>query len=233
MAQSTPQPPPGRAPAPLALVVFLENLGNISGVTLPKWAPYVIDFVAEEYVKFMLRWHGVYRHYDRVVILEDARATGPDLRAALIGLSRTHRVDLMVLAHGLPGQIIGYKGLRIGAETFEPLLEEHRRTPGTVRLRVVWQMNCYGASLTDYWRKLGASAVNGSGGVNWLPEPTLSLFLRKWLRGSPFSEAVFTSATRAERTWKPVYRSHRGAPLHPRLAGSRTIIVGDDATFGD
>ncbi len=226
MPRSTPPPPP------LALLVFLENLGHISGVSLPPWAMRIIDFVAEEYVKFALRWHGVYRRYDRVMILEDARATGPDLHAALVGLSRTHRVDLMILAHGAPGQIIGHDGKRIGQETLGPLLEAKRRDPASVNLRIVWQMNCYGASLAAYWRALGAVAVNGSGGINWLPEPTLSLFLRKWLRGASFSEAVHHSATRAERTWKPIYRARPGAPLHPRLADSRTVIVGDETHFG-
>jgi hypothetical protein len=166
-----------------------------------------------------------------VLILEDARATGPDLHAALVGLSRTHRVDLLILAHGAPGQIIGHRGKAIGAETLAPLLADYQRNPALVRLRVVWQMNCYGASLVDYWRSLGAAAVNGSGGVNWLPEPTLSLFLRKWLRGAPFSEAVHSSATRAERAWRSIYRPRRGAQIHPRLAESRTVIVGEETRF--
>lgn len=224
-------PNTARSGAPIALVVFLENLGHVSGVKLPSWMPPVIDFVAEEYVKLALRLHGVYRAYDRVLILEDARATGPDLRAALIGLSRTHTVDLMILAHGLPGQIIGYKGKPIGEETFAPLLAAYRSNPQSVRLRMVWQMNCYGASLIGYWRELGAAAVMGSSGVNWLPEPTLSLFVRKWLRGASFSEAVYTSATRAEREWHAVYRARHGAPLHPRLASSRPIIAGDDVAL--
>lgn len=224
-------PRPTPPPPPVALLVFLENLGNISGVNLPPWVSRVVDYVAEEYVKLALRLHGVYRRYDRVLILEDARATGPDLRAGLIALSRTHRVDLMILAHGAPGEIIGHDGKRIGAETFGPLLTEYRQNPGLLRLRVVWQINCFGAALAETWLALGAVAVNGSGGVNWLPEPTLSLFLRKWLRGAPFSEAVYSSATRAERTWKPIYRTRPGAPLHPRLADSRTVIVGDDVLF--
>ncbi len=224
-------PNPTPPPPPLAAVVFLENLGNVSGVKLPKWASHVIDFVTEEYVKLALRLNGLHRHYDRVMILEDARATGPDLYAALLALSRTHRVDLLILAHGAPGQIIGHNGLRIGQETFGPLLAEKRRDPSCLRLRVVWQMNCYGATLAETWLALGAVAVNGSGGVNWLPEPTLSLFLRKWLSGAPFSEAVYRSATRAERAWKPIYRARTGATLHPRLASSRTVVVGNDVRF--
>lgn len=222
-----PTPPP----APVALVVFLENLGAFGGIPLPRWVSRAVDFVSEEYVKLALRLHGVHRRYARVEILEDARATGPDLAATLVALSRSHRVDLMILCHGLPEQLIGHEGKPIGWETWTPLLEAQAHNPQNVRLRVVWQMNCYGATLAPVWQRLGARSVNGSLGVNWLPEPTLSLFLRGWLQGAPFSEAVYRSARRAERTWKPIYRSGANGALHPHLASSRPIIVGEDCTI--
>ena len=62
---------------PLALVVFLENVGHIQGIPLPQWAQNVIDFVTEEYAKLLLRLYGAYRRYRRVIILEDREATGP------------------------------------------------------------------------------------------------------------------------------------------------------------
>ena len=55
---------------PLALIVFLENVGHIAGLKLPQWAMNTIDFVTEEYAKALLHWHGAYRCYDRVVVLE-------------------------------------------------------------------------------------------------------------------------------------------------------------------
>ncbi|MCB0093221.1 MAG: hypothetical protein KDE54_35275, partial [Caldilineaceae bacterium] len=61
----------------MALVVFLENVGHISGLNLPGWLMDVIDFVTEEYAKILLRLYGAYRRYDKVIILEDAQATGP------------------------------------------------------------------------------------------------------------------------------------------------------------
>jgi hypothetical protein len=220
--RSTPPPPP------LALVVFLENTGYIIGRNLSPTAMNVIDFVSEEYAKLALRFAGVYSRYDSVIILEDDRATGPDLRAALIGASRTHRVDLLILAHGLPGAIIGYKGLRVGAETFTPLIAEYRHDPVLLNLHMVWQMNCYGATLAPLWRELGATVVNGSVGVNWVPEPALSTFLHRWMRGNSFGDSVLASQGVAERFWGKLYRPPAHCELHPRLESSRQIVMGCD-----
>lgn len=215
------------SPKPLALVVFLENVGHLHGVALPRWTMAVIDFVAEEYAKLVLRWHGVHRHYPRVILLEDERANGSDLAATLIAASRTHRVDVLILAHGLLGRLIGFRGeQQVGEETFGPLRSAFARQPDLLDLRMVWQMNCFGASLVPVWRDLGAQVVNGSIGVNWLPEPALSLFLRAWLSGRPYSQAVVGSMQRAEKVWSLIYRRGDDGCKHPHLASSSQVITG-------
>ena len=82
------------------------------------------------------------------------------------------------------------------------------------RLRAVYQMNCYGESLAAEWLSLGAQAVNGAVGVNWLPEPSLSVFLRNWLGGRPFGEAVARSYRAASRALGLVWRAQDGQ-IHP------------------
>jgi hypothetical protein len=221
-----------RPAQPLALVIFLENTGRLTGLNLSPRVMSVVDFVAEEYAKFSLWLNGVWRRYDKVLLLEDRRATGPELRAALIAASRTHRVDVLILAHGLPGVIVGYKGLHVGAETFGPLLDESRADPTLLNLRMVWQMNCYGATLAPMWRELGASSVNGSVGVNWMPEPAMSLFMRRWLRGEPYGIAVQKSHARSEQVWRSVYRKGTPETPHPRIGTSRPIVLGSDVEFG-
>lgn len=220
--QTTDRQPP-KSPA---LLVFLENVGHLQGIPLPQWAMDLIDFVTEEYAKFLLRWHGAYRRYAQVVILEDARATGPELRAALLKLSKAHRVDLLLLVHGRPGALVGYRAeADVGPETFGPLLEAYRRDPSLVDLRIVYGLNCFGATLSPVWLELGASAVNGAVGVNWLPEPSLSIFLRNWLGGRTFSEAVLRSHRAAIRWGMRVWPGAGGAD-HPKIAGSRQAIFG-------
>ncbi len=210
-----------------ALLVFLENVGHVHGIPLPAWAMDAIDFVTEEYAKLLLWRYGAYRRYVRVVILEDAHATGPQLRDALLELSRTHTVDLFLLVHGRPGALVGHRAkVDVGSETFEPLLAAYRRDSGVVDLRVVYGLNCFGAGLAPIWLALGARAVNGAVGVNWLPEPSLSIFLRNWLGGRTFAEAVLRSHRIAIRWGRRLWRPTRSGGDHPKIAGSRQAIFG-------
>jgi len=212
---------------PLALVVFLENVGHIAGIKLPQWVMDCIDFVTEEYAKLLLRLLGVYRRYDKVVILEDAKANGAALTTALLETSRTHRIDVLLLAHGHTGQLIGYLGKqRVGDETFGPLCTACAQAPETLDLRMVYGVNCYGYSLTETWRAMGAKVVNGAVGVNWMPEPSLAVFLYNWLHGKPYSEAVQRSNHTANRFWQRVWRPTAEGTPHPFLLSSRQVVVG-------
>jgi hypothetical protein len=187
----------------------------------------VIDFTTEEYAKLLLRGYGAWRKYDRVVILEDAQATGPRLVHALLNLSRTHRVDLLLLVHGHEERLVGHRGHQlVEADTFQALAAARRADPAALDLRMVFGLNCYGATLAPTWLALGARVCNGAAGVNWLPEPSLSVFLRGWLGGLSYGEAVRRSHT-AARTWGArVWRPKPGGAEHPKLASSRQAIFG-------
>lgn len=211
---------------PLALLVFLENVGHLHGIKLPQWAMNTIDFVTEEYAKLVLRLYGAHRCYDRVWVLEDARATGPNLAASLLELSRTHTVDVLLLVHGQERCLIGHRNLsRVGDETFGPLRARYAADPSLLDLRVVYGVNCFGLSLAETWLALGAQAVNGAVGVNWLPEPSITVFLRDWLGGKPFSTAVEHSYRVASRAWRHVWRPSGGRD-HDFIATSRQTVVG-------
>jgi hypothetical protein len=214
---------------PLALVVFLENVGHIAGLNLPQWAMNTIDFVTEEYAKVLLHVHGAYRRYHRVVVLEDEQATGAQLAAALLATSRTHTVDVLLLVHGHIGQLVGFRGTqRVGIETFDALLAAYRNDPKVLDLRMVYGLNCYGLSLASTWLDLGAQVVNGAPGVNWFPEPSLSVFLCNWLGGRPYSEAVVASNTTASRWWGKLLKPSKDHPdqEHPWILSSRQVVFG-------
>ncbi|MCB0086972.1 MAG: hypothetical protein KDE54_03595 [Caldilineaceae bacterium] len=215
------------AQQPLALVVFLENVGHISGLNLPAWLMNVIDFVTEEYAKILLRLYGAYRRYDKVIILEDAQATGPNLSTALVEASQTHVVDVLLLVHGYTDCLVGYKAReRVGRETFAPLLAAYQRDPSLLNLRMVYGVNCYGASLAPLWTALGAQAVNGAIGVNWMPEPSLTIFLRNWLTGAAYSTAVERSNLGAMRFWRRLLKPQADGSDHAAIASSRQIVFG-------
>ncbi|MBK8047746.1 MAG: hypothetical protein IPK16_11815 [Anaerolineales bacterium] len=214
---------------PLALVVFLENVGHLAGLSLPQWVMNTIDFTTEEYAKLLLHWHGAYRRYDRVVILEDDLATGPSLAETLLTVSSTHTIDLLLLVHGHYEQLVGYRGrVMVGSETFDPLQAQYQADPNRLDLRMVYGLNCYGASLAPTWLALGATVANGSCGVNWFPEPSLSTFLSRWLHGQPYSEAVVASNVRANQWWRLILKNKTGVPgqEHPWIESSRQIVFG-------
>lgn len=212
---------------PLALIVFLENVGHIVGLDLPQWAMNTIDYVTEEYAKLLLRIYGAYGIYDRVIILEDEQATGPELASALLGASTTHQVDLLLLVHGREGELVGFRGTHVvGDETFGLLRDLVHQDSSVLDLRMVYGLNCYGSSLTSTWLGLGAQVVNGAAGVNWLPEPSLSLFLWHWLRGHPYSVAVQISASRALQLGRRIWRPDPGGQDHEKIRTSRQLIAG-------
>lgn len=211
---------------PIALVVFLENVGHIAGIDLPPVVMRVIDWTTEEYAKALLHLYGAHRRYDRVIILEDARATGPELTAALLTASQHHTVDLLLLAHGHDGRIVGHRGQEmVDARTFTTLQRIYAATPEQLDLRAVYGLNCFGLSVAWQWLALGALAANGAAGVNWFPEPSLSVFLRAWLNGAPYSVAVQRSNGAADRWWRHILRSSDPAG-HPWFMSSRQVVVG-------
>jgi hypothetical protein len=212
---------------PLALVVFLENVGHIQGVPLRPWMMNVIDWLTEEYAKLLLRLYGAYRRYDRIIVLEDERAIGPQLVDALTAASRTHRVDLLLLVHGHRQCLVGHKNLVwVGMETFDPLLAAYRQDPALLDLRMVYGLNCFGVTLAPVWLALGAQVTNGAVDVNWFPEPSLSIFLYQWLHGRSFSQAVVTSNRWANRVWRILLRPWTHTPVHPWLQTSRQTVSG-------
>lgn len=213
-------------PKSIALVVFLENVGHINGITLPRWVMRVIDWTTEEYAKLLLHLYGAHRRYDRVIILEDAAATGSHLFATLEKTGRTHTIDLLLLAHGHEGCIVGYRGQEmVGEETFSALRQLRAMAPVQFDLRMVYGLNCYGLSLAWKWLELGVQAANGAAGVNWFPEPSLSVFLRNWLAGESYSVAVGRSNAAANRWWRRILRTSPSAE-HPWITSSRQIVVG-------
>lgn len=226
-ATTTPPTPSTPTHKGRALLVILENVGHISGMDLPQWAMDVIDYVTEEYAKLLLRLLGAHRRYDRVVILEDAEVHNEGMAAALFDLSAGHRVDLLLLVHGQKECLVGYQGKAyIDDRLFQTLRSAYQHDPSVLDLGVVFGLNCYGASLAPTWLALGADAVNGAVGVNYLPEPSLTLFLLRWLNGATYSQAVATSFHWARRVGRLIWPDRADGREDPHIAGSRQIVYG-------
>ncbi len=207
-----------------SLVVFLENGGSFGPWVLPSRVRRCLDFSTEEVAKRLLHWHNVSSAYDDVWILEDHRALPEELMSALLGASVRHTVDVLILAHGCPAGIVGWQGAVVGDSFFAEMQSWRERQAVSLRLRMVYTIACHSVHQMLAWRQLGAQVVNGISGENWLPEPTLSLFLRRWGRGQPFGVAATTAHHQAYRWGTHVMGRH---PLwHKRLTTSQQCVVG-------
>ena len=206
------------------LIVFLENGGHVAGVDLPPWAARLLDWSTEEYGKLAVRLQAR-RHYRQIVVLEDQAATAAALWQALLAADDAI-VDVLLLVHGQPGYACGCADHWVGADFFDGLRRLRAAGQARFRLRAVYQMNCYGELLAEEWLSLGAQAVNGAVGVNWLPEPSLSVFLANWLGGQTFGDSVERSYRVASRLLGLVWRPQLGGP-HEKIASSQMGVFGD------
>ena len=137
----------------------------------------------------------------RVEMRSDVRApTKKELVSSLKELTKAgYTIDLFVFGHGVPEafSVLGEDG-----ETREWLTgAELRKDLGKskIRLRLVWQCNCYAASLGDDWLHVGAKVAVGAVGVNFYPNRFLP-FSRVWSK----KQSAETCKRIADRTM------HRG-----------------------
>ena len=103
------------------------------------------------------------------------------------------KIDLFIMAHGTRGGLTASAGephhsQLVRAESLRRIL------PKKLPLRLVWQMNCYGASLNQLWVDLGAEAATGPVDVNFFPTQWGS-FIRRWNEGRSLEECVARTAT--------------------------------------
>lgn len=102
-------------------------------------------------------------------------------------------VDLWLFSHGSPGLFRVSKG-EYGENTWARA--DHVSTHvEPMKLRAVWQCNCYGASWNETWRKLGAKVSAGARFVNFYPT-RFSGFVNRWRdKGEGFGTAIDKSDT--------------------------------------
>lgn len=111
-------------------------------------------------------------------------------------------VDVYIFSHGYKGQFRVSKGTYANNEsvTDDWLLANVR----PLKIRAVWQCNCFGASMADCWHALGAKVVAGSRFVNYYPTRWLK-FIKLWNKGERFSSAVSKSDTKEARGPSQLY----------------------------
>jgi len=106
-------------------------------------------------------------------------------------------VDLYIFSHGNKKGFLSSNGT-YGDDgwVYKAQLEQHVKP---LKLRMVWQCNCQGSSLNETWRKLGARVTAGSRFNNYYPT-RFNGFIRRWLDGESFGQAVTESDNPMVRT---------------------------------
>jgi len=102
-------------------------------------------------------------------------------------------VDVFIFSHGNEGYFLGSDGTYGNNIP----IRDHHLVAGVrkMKIRAVWQCNCYGSTMAEAWHSLGAKVVAGSRYVNFYPTRWLR-FIQLWNRGNvAFSTAVSKSDT--------------------------------------
>jgi hypothetical protein len=116
--------------------------------------------------------------------------------------SRGYTVDLYIFSHGWNDLFRTSKGTYGDNEEVNQKYLEANVRP--LDLRMVWQCNCYGSTLNDCWRNLGAKATAGARFVNFYPT-RFKPFIKAWNTGKTLEEAIAGSNTRSAKTPVQIY----------------------------
>lgn len=111
-------------------------------------------------------------------------------------------VDLFIFSHGWEDKFLVSNGTYGDNGAVNQAYLEARVRP--LKLRIVWQCNCWGSTLNDLWAKLGAKATAGSRYVNFYPT-RFNVFIKEWQAGSRFGAALYRSDTKASHTLVQAY----------------------------
>ncbi len=207
-----------------SLVVFLENGGAFGHLNLPPALSRALDYWSERGARSMLSMLGTDRHWQEIRILEDQRARPDELLSTLVGISQQAVADLLVLTHGLPEGAVGWQGACLDQGFLDELQAVRVGHGLPMHLGCVYTIACHSASQADAWLAAGAQAVNGVLGENWLPVPTLPLFLARWQRGATFGEAALTAHLRALHWARGL--AGRDETWQGRIEASRQMVAG-------
>lgn len=214
---------PGGAP-PLARLARMLNPANWKPrtINIDSAIKFATDYLLEEFAKRHLS--AATPHYDRVLILEDDNFTAARVLETIASL-KGYTLDIHIMAHGNRGFIVGQNRASLNEATFfRPLREMHIRGE-LPAIRTVYQMNCMAGTLFDQWLAVGTLAVCGTSAdsLNMMPTQYFA-FLRLWLRGESFIDAVLAGHAETRPAYERLYSGH------PALAVESTVLIRGDGT---
>lgn len=130
-----------------------------------------------------------------------AKPTKYNLAKYIIKLTKMgYMIDIWIFSHGNKTKFRVSKG-KYGqndyfyVEDFDKLLSPKKTGYIRLPIRMVYQINCYGAYLNKHWLRIGAKVSTGARFVNFFPQE-FRKFVKYWNKGIHFSKAVKTARTK-------------------------------------
>lgn len=129
---------------------------------------------------------------------------------------RGYMIDLWIFTHGNPDKFLVSTGKNGSSGKFKadeimkqlgPAATGHKSLP----IRMVYQMNCFGSTLNDTWRAIGAKVSMGARQVNFYPNQ-YGRFAKEWDKRSTFAEACKAADNKSSRTAVQTYLAMVDAP---------------------
>lgn len=131
-------------------------------------------------------------------------------------------VDLFIFSHGSTNSFRVSKGTYGDNGSVGQKWLEANVNP--LKLRMVWQCNCYGASMNDLWVSLGAKASAGSQLVNFYPTRFRG-FMELWRQGNRFGASLYKSDTKAVHTPSQAYMLVQAAQRADEWDGNAVLAL--------
>jgi len=182
-----------------ALIVLQENSGRVE---LPDGLPPamhdtifgVIDGLAETFEDVKTTLQGAGR-YDVVHLLTDNLCSRAQLLDKLVTETQRGRtIDLIVLGHGTSERLVLKRRPDLtggpNGNIRSLLTDAQSLGVNALKLRLVYMCNCYGSTLNDDWRAIGAKVSIGSKMNDYMPEPMTTFFVHNWLSGQRAMDAA-------------------------------------------
>lgn len=124
-------------------------------------------------------------YYQKIVTLTDKTANVANLIDSLKSLSDYgYSIDLLFSLHGSEKNII----FEAGSFSIKNFTEELNKR--NIKIRILYQTNCRSAISLNEWGKLGLEACNGTTGNNYLTIFAPINFIKSWVAGTDYKDAV-------------------------------------------
>lgn len=157
------------------------------------------------------RYGQCFKGYDHSVLLKNAYSapirpdkhhsnpSADNLFETLTNLAdRGYFIDLYIISHGSPKRINLEHG-NISPKMIRNRLGKGKYANGKFPLRMVYQMNCWGADMNKAFVDVGANVVCGSRQVNFYPTQ-FNAFVEYWNQGVKFKDALKKANTQKTRS---------------------------------